>query len=725
MHSAPHGSATRLDVQVLRGVAVALVVAAHAFGVPRGGWLGVDVFFVLSGFVITRSLVAERERSGRIDLVRFAARRIRRLLPAAAVVLVATTALSWAFWYRPRASTVSGDAIAALLGSMNWHLARNGTDYFADDAASPFQHFWSLSVEEQFYAVWPVVLVVLSTPAVRRLRHGRLVAVAALTVAALGFALAAGPLEGPVYFSTWTRAWELLLGATCALLPAPGWSRRTAAWIRAVGAVAVVGGIGAAAATLLPTVPVAVGTAALLVAGDLRPRGGLLGACTGAWAALGGISYSAYLWHWPLLVVAAAALPGPVGASIAVVLALALATASTRWVERPFLAAASPRSRRRRHGGARSARNGGARSTRNRVADDRGARAGRRRLVLVAPVTVLVVSASTATAFDPATAATAAVTLGPTGLLNLAALPGAAGTASNAAPVHAGSTEPFADRSALARAVGADDPAAAGSGDGTAALAAAARRAALPAAMQDGGCLVTVGAPLRTCGSTSGVDVLLLGDSTTTAWSPTVIGALPTGTTHAVVGVASCSAVLPDRRVADRWDAACLATKRALHARVAELDPRVVVISSVTGEYREHLGDLPDDEAREHWERSLAQTVAELRDGHRSVVVLGAPQYGPDVRSCPDRLSGFARCATPPTPDAVAKTAAERSAAEHGRFPFVDGASWLCDAERRSCPAVIDGTLVRVDQVHTTRAMAERLVPLMRSAVDWDGLLTR
>ncbi|WP_439691420.1 acyltransferase family protein [Curtobacterium sp. SP.BCo] len=683
-----HRPAHRRDVQVLRGVAVALVIAAHAYGLPAGGWLGVDVFFVVSGFVITRSLVAEHDRSGRIDLVGFAARRVRRLLPAAVVVLSVTTACSWVFWYRPRATEITGDALASLLGAMNWHLARGGTDYFAHEAASPLQHFWSLSVEEQFYAVWPIVLVVLSMPFVRRLRHGRSTAVGLLALGALGVALVAGPLDGPAYFSTGNRAWELLLGALCALVRTPAWSAPVAASIRAVGTAVLLIGIIGADVLGMPTVPVVFGTAAILVAGDLRGRGRVSAVVTRPWTELGAVSYSAYLWHWPLLVAAAAVHPGVVGASVAVLAGLGLAAASTRWVERPFLRPPVRHRHRHRH---------------RRL----------RRFILVVPVTVLAVSASTATVFDPSTTTRV---LGADGVL-------ARSSVSATDPVPAGNTMPFPDRRSLARAV--DEAARAGSSTrgSTAELADAARRAALPTAMRDGGCLTRVGAPLRTCGSTSDVDVLLLGDSTTAAWSPTVVGALPSGTTHAVVTVASCSAVLPDAQIAPQWDAECLATKRALHDRVSELDPRVVVISSVAGEYRDHLGDLPEGTARTAWQRSVEQTVSTLRDDGRTVVVLSALQYGPDVRSCPDRLTAFTRCAATPTPDVTAKTAAERAASEHGGFPFVDASTWLCDTERRTCPAVVDGTLVRVDYVHTTNTMAERLVPVMRSAVDWEHLL--
>ncbi|WP_268839437.1 acyltransferase family protein [Curtobacterium sp. 18060] len=683
-------STKRIDVEALRGVAVALVIAEHALGMPAGGWLGVDVFFVLSGFVITRSLLAEHVRTGRIDLVGFAVRRIRRLLPAALVVVVVTMSVSAALWFRPRFVSVLGDALAALVGTMNWHLVRQDADYFAETAASPLRHFWSLAVEEQFYAVWPVLL--LAVLAVCGRRRARLVpvVVAALTAVGTVVAVGAGPVTDSAYFQTWARAWELLLGATVATLPTVATRSTVTAHptpralptavtvgLGSVGAGGVIIGVLLAPVSPFPTVPVVVGTALVLVAGDLQLRLPAVRWVVRPVVALGRVSYSAYLWHWPLLVFAAVVAPGAMGTAAAVTVTLVLATLSTRYVEEP-LRTRRPVGHRPRH-----------RQRLRRL----------RRLPLVVPAIVVTLSVATMTVGDPASAA------------RLLERP----------PTNAPERLPFADARALRTAVAVD-----GHPDATA-LAAGATRASLPPAMRDRGCLVGVGEPLRTCGTTTGADVLVVGDSTTVAWSPTVVGALPTGTAIGVTGVASCSAVIPTRAVRHRWSDACLTAKRALHRAVTAADPRLVVISAVTGEYREHLGDLPAGRAAALWERSMAETIRAFRRDHRRVLVLSAPQYGPDTSTCPDRIHGFGPCAASVTPDARAKRTAEAAAVRSSGpgAAYVDMAAWSCSSDGSSCPAVIDDTLVRVDQVHTTRAFADRLVPVLRRAVDWDALLRR
>jgi peptidoglycan/LPS O-acetylase OafA/YrhL len=151
-----HTASFRSDIEGLRAIAIVLVLLFHAGLAPRGGFVGVDVFFVISGYLITGLLSREAERSGQISLVQFYARRARRLLPAATLVLVTTTVFLQFFADTAERSIFAMDAVAASSYVANWRFMLRSVDYLAEDVQrSPFMHFWSLSVEEQFYFVWP------------------------------------------------------------------------------------------------------------------------------------------------------------------------------------------------------------------------------------------------------------------------------------------------------------------------------------------------------------------------------------------------------------------------------------------------------------------------------------------------------------------------------------------------------------------------------------------
>ncbi|UKE98314.1 acyltransferase family protein [Paenarthrobacter nicotinovorans] len=153
-------SSKRLDIHGLRAVAVLAVVANHLTGLPGGGFVGVDVFFVISGFVITLGLMREHEMKGTISFRDFYVRRVARILPASTATIVITVTASYFVFFAARASGVLQDGVWALLFSANWRFASSGTDYWAEDSPiSSLQHYWSLGVEEQFYFVWPWVLV--------------------------------------------------------------------------------------------------------------------------------------------------------------------------------------------------------------------------------------------------------------------------------------------------------------------------------------------------------------------------------------------------------------------------------------------------------------------------------------------------------------------------------------------------------------------------------------
>jgi len=331
-----HGKGFRPDVEGLRAVAVGVVLLYHA-GVPliSGGYVGVDVFFVISGFLITGLLVRELERSGRISLTGFYARRARRLLPSTAVVLAAVALLAWLLMSPVERKTVAKDLAAAALYVVNWQQASLAVDYSALGAeASPVQHFWSLAVEEQFYLVWPLLIIAIGWWCTRRggkaVRPRLALALGAIAVASFAYSVHLTQQEaGAAYFSTFTRGWELAVGGLVALVPADAWRRLPG---RLAGALAL-GGIAAIAVAALgfsdetpfpgsaAALPV-LGAAAIIAAGAAaQDTAGakLLG--TAPMRYVGRISYSWYLWHWPAVAFATVKWPGISTAQLAVVVA--------------------------------------------------------------------------------------------------------------------------------------------------------------------------------------------------------------------------------------------------------------------------------------------------------------------------------------------------------------------------------------------------------------------
>jgi peptidoglycan/LPS O-acetylase OafA/YrhL len=316
-------SSVRHDVQGLRALAVVAVILCHVTGWPRGGFVGVDVFFVVSGFLITGLLLREAAATGRVSLPGFFARRIRRIAPAAVLVIAATLVTGWYLFNQPRFMSTLGDGVSALLLVSNWRFAAEGTDYFAaNDAVSPLQHFWSLSVEEQFYLVWPLlVLALLAVTARASGRHRRVVMAAVLGVvvaASFGFALWQSTASPTVaYFSTLTRVWELGVGALLAVA-APLFVRLPAG-LRAVLGWAGLAGVVAAFVLIDDTLPFpgpwalapVTAAAAVLVAGVGAAPGQryLLPIANPVTSFVGDISYSLYLWHFPVLVFLTMLLP--------------------------------------------------------------------------------------------------------------------------------------------------------------------------------------------------------------------------------------------------------------------------------------------------------------------------------------------------------------------------------------------------------------------------------
>lgn len=336
----------RSDVEGLRGIAVLLVVLYHV-GIPivRGGYVGVDVFFVLSGFLITRLLADEVSGSGRLDFARFYSRRARRLLPAASLVVLVTMVASLFVFSPASQDNIARTAQYAATYVSNFYFARQAIDYLGkSQELNPLLHMWSLSVEEQFYLAWPAIVVLAMRFAGRR---GLFVALSGVTLSSLAFSLWLTPAAQPVaFFMAHSRAWEFALGGIASL-------RFTGAATSGLGKAAgiALGWTGIMLVVLASTLYTeltafpgvaallpAVGTAMTLVGATITPHSALTAFLSAApLRFLGRVSYSWYLWHWPAITLTSVAMDTdalPVRLAAAVV-SLGLALAMFKLLENP------------------------------------------------------------------------------------------------------------------------------------------------------------------------------------------------------------------------------------------------------------------------------------------------------------------------------------------------------------------------------------------------------
>jgi len=686
----------RPDVEGLRAVAVLAVVLYHAdLGPTGGGYVGVDVFLVVSGFLITGLLRRELTATGRIDLAAFYARRARRLLPAAALVLASTVLVSAWVLSPLQAGRVAGDARAAALYALNLRLAAQQADYLAaHDQPSPLLHFWSLGVEEQYYLLWPALLLLVVRLA-RPRRQDRALALTAAVVSAASLAacLHLTAVAQPwAFFSLPARAWELGLGALVAVVahrsgPPPRAAATALGWLGLLAVVLAVVMLGGTTAFPGPwaLLPVA-GTAAVLLAGGRGGVGRLLG--TPPARLVGRLSYSWYLWHWPVLVLAPEVLERPLTAAerLGAVLGAAVAAAlTTRLVEDPLRF--SVRARRPRTG-----------------------------LTLGAGLTALAVGVAIGTAHTlPRLEGGRAVVL--------AALPEAVRVPTVATPNSAGAPTP-----APAPPPPADPLAEA--------LAASVGVRALPANLEPRLAAVDGDRPLvfqddchqgftgtRVASCTYGdpdapTNVVLLGDSHAAQWFP---GLHQAADEHGWRLVSLTKTTCPPMPLEvfstylRRTYTECRTWRDRALRRIAEEQPDVVVVG-VARHYGK--GAYGFDVFGPEWHAGLASLTEQLRGTGAQVVVLGAKPMPPG--SLPDCLARYrsdaTRCGTArEDPVRLAGAAAEAQAVTRAGGRYVDVAPWLCGTS--TCPPVVGNLLVHRDDNHLTTAYARWLAPVLAQAV--------
>jgi peptidoglycan/LPS O-acetylase OafA/YrhL len=696
---------------------VLAVVLFHA-GMPGvgGGYIGVDVFFVISGFLITGLLWREVTGTGTVQLGRFYGARARRLLPAATTVGVATS-IGAALLLPPlQARSVLGDGIASALYVGNYRFAIQGTDYLAADTPpSPFQHYWSLGVEEQFYLLWPALIIgtawfirhrtgLGSRPATMRAVerpeeepgnwariNPYLFVLAALAVVSFALSLAWTRSSPPwAFFSLPTRAWELAVGGLVAL-SAAHWRRlpALAAALAGWGGLAVVVlaciqlGTGTpypGTAALLPVL----GTALVIGAGCATATGGagrLLSARV--MRAVGRVSYSWYLWHWPVLLLMPHVLAHPAGLAdrlAAAIISAGLAVITLHLVENPA-----------------------------RFADPLR-RSAARSLALGGAVTAAAVCVGIA-------------------LLTVVPVPVGSGVAAAAPKI---SVAPQPNRAANPYDAAVEQ----GFAQAQAAVAASADLKAVPsnltppladaaadkAAVFVNGCVRSwrdVGqSECATADTASATTVTLVGDSHAAMWNPALEQIA--GQRHwrlETLGKVTCPLQnLPiTSPYLGREYTECEQWRGEITARLQAEHPRLIVLG-VGRRYGADFGFTSYDPA---WVDSLGRMLAQLRRTGATVLVLGpVPDPHSTVPTCLSAHLADASACSPARSQAVndAGIAAEKAATTANGGHYADLTPLFCTTQ--SCPVIVGNDLVFRDDNHVTIAYAQALAPVIGALAD-------
>ncbi len=678
--TAPGDRRFRPDVEGLRAVAIALVVLFHA-GLPgiSGGFVGVDVFFVISGFVITGVLLRDQGSSARASLLAFYGRRARRIIPAATVAIIVTVTATYLVLGVISGNQAAVDGRWAAIFLANFHFASVGTNYLSSQLPpSPLQNFWSLGVEEQFYLVYPTIFLLIAALRTRwSLRTRLAVALTAVIAASLALSVVQTASNPAVaFFSPFTRAWELALGALVAV--GTEWLLRVPKLLGSVATWAGLAAIGLAALAFdsrtpypgaLVAIPV-IGTALVIAGGMAVPRAGaesLLKLPPFRW--LGRVSYSLYLWHWPILILAAEAAGKtslPFRQNVVwLVVALVASLVSYHLVENPIRHARLPG-------------------------------AGRWAAVLLGAALV-------ATSIGVVTG-------------ELDANRGPAPDAQTAASVAAGGAAGADSRAVEAVSTAVQD---------------APRIRALPAnltpslsqAPADWGgppspCWPSTGqTSLPDCvfGDPEGTHTMVLyGDSHAGMWFD-VMNDIATKAHWrlAYLGKGYCPANMLPYGNPTGWGrkggeyAACDQWHRFAVNRINHLAPDLVVI---TQEFRPRVDGSPY--TKQEWQDGLSRTLDTLTVPKGHILVLGniptLPYNGP---LCLERHKADVQaCSSPLTPYLAKFIGAEQAAAASLGVRYVDITPWLCSA---TCTAVIGRYEVYLDQFHITATYSFFVEPLL------------
>ena len=695
----------RADIQGLRAVAVLAVIADHLLGYPAGGFVGVDIFFVISGFLITALLLREQEKTGRISFAGFYRRRVRRIIPVAVIVLAVTVAASWSLFPAGRARTVTLDGFYALIFGANWRFAAAGTDYMqAEGPVSPLQHFWSLAVEEQFYVVWPWLIVLVLGVLAHRLSLSpaaarRVLAVAFVVVIIATFLFAVWETDARptvAYFSTVSRTWELAIGSLIAVMGGSfaNLNVRMRTLLGYLGLAGIAWSLWFVTSEVSfpgpwAAVPV-VATAAVIAAGTGGDQPYLYPLTNRVSCYIGDISYSLYLWHFPVIILLGALIPQEdvVTWTLMVLGMVALSVASYHFVEDPIRKSSWLEGHSRKTG------------RRNQALFDRTSkRAGVGVLALVAALMVVVA---------------------------LTQPGGSKDDSYQARPI------------SLSASTADDAPAAPDTPEGV--LAAEINQAIsatewpelnpaidqvklVPEWVEDQ-CLNIDDEKIARCSygdPAAAKTAVVIGDSVAVSWMPGLRESLgKQGWKIQLLTMELCPAIeVPVERYDGRagFREECLAHQRWTAAKVSEMNPDMVIVASALGTRDRIVGLEDETKILEAWEEATVKKLEEMRsitDGE--VVLISVAARGKNLLECATKVSKPQDCmaGTGTFTRTVESEEAAADAVEGVRF--VSTVPWFCGTDDR-CPAFAGSTPIFAEGGHITPEYSRKLAPLLQDAL--------
>lgn len=662
----------RIDIQGLRAIAVTLVLLDHAFRWPKGGFIGVDVFYVISGYLISSHIMREIRTTGSLSFTKFYARRARRIFPVAIFVSIITVIFSFIIWFPPRAAQTILDSISAILFVSNFHFMALGADYLQQNSSiSPLQQYWSLSIEEQFYAVWPLTLVVLTwfTKSNRLLISAFILFI----ILSLSWGILV-TLSNPAaaYFDTGARAWELLSGAVIALTGTaavcPRISDRLRRGLSAAGvALIIISALIISSAWPVPVpavAPAIIGAMAVIWADAAVGSRSLLGNGVSQW--LGKISYSLYLWHFPVLIFAFSQFGGSFKVALSVIpIIFLLSWLSYIYIERAVLEGTFLR----------------------KVIDQPTGKKWKPSsdlafgLLALSCITVFAL----AQLYGPAAVRSAWPWLKflPDRSYAVAATPASSeiSKANDIREALAAEKWPLNIVSQLSVLSDADFA------------------EAMTACRQS----VNSDKPPKICHYNYGAtNVAVIGDSIAASWAPAIESvARERGWNLNVISYSNCSlfdVAVSDKSGSEKFVTDCNNRRDELFRYINELNPEFLFISA--SESAMTYTGLNIEEAASEWEAGSVRTFRKLA-GIRHIVVLENPPWGADPVECATRYSSPGKCVQDVSIRHKLKSNAEYMAAKKfDHVVYIPTRAWFCADDR--CPVFSSDIVTRVDKAHLT-----------------------